>query len=328
MQDLTPPASPNLFDLSSIIEWSQCADLPKGVKLGSVVVLDGKLYWGGGEVSQGGTTIPDRHVRVFDLARCQRWDYLPDHPYSYFTVAVYGNALVAVGGWDNATNNATDQVLLWDATSSSWTKSQPMLTSRSESSAVGYNQFLAVAGGWNGSTVINVVEVFDGDCQAWVRAPHLPVPAKMCKTAFHDGYWYLIGGDSYSTHVSVNRASMDEMIASVKAMRQRRQQRTAVWSTLTDLPVKSSPLAIWGCTLVALGGTSKEPSNTVIRSSKIHAYCPHTNSWHHIGDMPTKGSAHCAVTLPTGELLIVGGRTDITNSVKEVFKARLISNRK
>ncbi len=63
----------------------------------------------------------------------------------------------------------------------------------------------------------------------------------------------------------------------------------------------------------------------VSRSPNIHAYCPHTNSWYHIGDMPTQGCAHSVVSLPTGELLVIGGRTDAEHYVCKVFKARLVA---
>lgn len=302
------------------------------MKLGSAVVLNGKVYWGGGDTSSQHThSAPSRYVQVYDFTNGQQWDHLPPLTHEYFTLAAYRGTLVAVGGWDAAGRDTTNEVLVWDTGSSTWIGDQlPLMpTSRCEASALGYNQYLVVAGGWTGSAVLDTVEVLDGDTRIWSRAPPLPVPAKMSKTAFHDGYWYLMGGDMYTAHFSINSASIDDLVTSINAPQPQGQHRPSHWTTMTGVPVKCPPIAVWGSTLVALGGLDTGPSNEVIRSPKIHAYCPHTKSWQYIGDMPTRGSAHCAVGISTGELMVIGGRcTDAVSSVKDVFKACVVPTRK
>ncbi len=312
------------------MEWSRCADLPQGMLVGCAVVLDGKVYYGGGDISPDDTA--STHIRVFDFSGSKQWSTLPTVPYGRFGLAVFRGQLVLVGGWDVAACKVTSQLLVWDAHSSTWTRSLlPMPTARRNPAALGYNEYLLVAGGWDGWKTLDIVEILNGDTREWFKASPLPVAGCSFKTAYHKGDWYLIGGDIFSTHCSVVHTSVRTLIDTAQG---RQQPSPSVWASLPDLPSQSSPLAIWGGALVAMGGMVEEHMTspdaiarreTVSRSSTIHAYCPHTNSWSHIGDIPTQGCAHTVVSFPTGELLVIGGRTDVERYVCKVFKARLVA---
>ncbi len=305
------------------MDWSRCADLPQGMCGGNAVVLDGKVYYSGGLISPDDTT--STHIRVFDFSGSKKWSTLPTVPYGRFRLAVFRGQLVLVGGWDVAASDVTSQLLVWAAHSSTWTRSlPPMPTARSRTATLGYNEYLLVAGGWDGRKVVDIVEILDGDTREWFKASPLPVAEHSFKTAYHKGDWYMMGGDAHSIHYSVVHTSVRTLIDTAQG---RQQPSPSVWSSLPDLPLDSSPLAIWGGTLVALGGLVIEhaTNKTVSRSSNIHAYCPHTNSWSHIGVMPTQGCAHSVVSLPTGELIVIGGRTDTEDYVCKVFKACLVA---
>ncbi len=272
------------------------------------------------------------HICVLDFSGSKQWSTLPTVSYGHFSLAVFRGQLVLVGGWDVAARHVISQLLVWDANSSTWTLSlPPMPTARDTPSALGYNEYLLVAGGVDGRKAIDIVEILNGDTREWFKASPLPVAGYSFKTAYHKGDWYLMGGDVYSIHSSVVHTSVHTLIDTAQG---RQQPSPSVWASLPDLPVDSSPLAIWGGALLAMGGMVKEHMTspdaiarrkTVSRSSKIHAYCPRTNSWSHVGDMPTQGCAHTVVSLPTGELLVIGGRTDAEDYVCKVFKAHLVA---
>ncbi len=324
------PLSANLMEPNMKMEWSRCADLPQGMSLGLAVVLDGKVYYGGGDISPDDTA--STHIRVFDFTGSKKWSTLPTVPYGRFGLAVFRGQLVLVGGWDDAANAVTSQLLVWDAHSSTWIRSlPPMPTARNRPSALGYNKYLLVAGGWDGWKVVDIVEILNGDTREWFKASPLPVAGCNAKTAYHKGDWYLMGGDVYSIHSSVVHTSVHTLIDTAQG---RQLPSASVWASLPDLPMESSPLAIWGGALLAMGGIVLEDVTSldaiarrkrVSRSSNLRAYCPHTNSWYHIGEMPTQGCAHTAVSLPTGELLVMGGTTDSEDYVCKVFEARLVA---
>ncbi len=312
------------------MEWSRCADLPQGSYLGCAVVLDGKVYYGGWVISPGETF--STHIRVFDFTSSKQWSTLPTVPYGYFSLAVFRGQLVLVGGWDAAASDVTSQLLVWDAHSSTWTRSlPPMPTARNRNAALGYNEYLLVAGGWDGEKLLDIIEILNGDTREWFKASLLPVAGSNFRTAYHKGDWYLSGGgDAVFSH-SVVRISIRTLI---DTPRDEQQQSPLVWwASLPDLTGANSPLAIWGGTLVAMGCIVSEQvtppdakvRETVSRSSKMHAYCPHTNNWSHVGEMPTQGCGHTVVSLPTGELLVIGGSTGTERYVCKVFKARLVA---
>jgi len=112
------------------------------------------------------------------------------------------------------------------------------------------------------------------------------------------------------------------------------QQRRSVISTtlpscsvvhdLPDMPHYDSSIATIGGGILAIGGVSKvdpmsikvtamttfRTSLTVYRessSSKVYAYCPTTSSWIHISDLPAPQNSVATATLPSGELLVMGG---------------------
>ncbi len=293
---------------------------------GNAVMHNGKIYYGGGFIS---VFEPDPHIHTFDLAGdAEHWNTLPVPPSRLVALAVFEDHLVLVGGLNIPGDTFSNRVLAWDESSTSWNQTlPPMPTARHKLTSVGYNQYLIALGGWNGYKAVDTVEIFNGDFQSWITASPLPTPALLCKVACYSGHMYVIGGDIYEHHRSVQHAAISTLIA--RAANTQPDQSCAVWAFLPLLPVKSPPLAIWGSTLVALGGTIKDwscapsESKTVSRSSKILAYCPHTDTWLHVGNIPVAGCGHAVVALPRDELVVIGGAIDHNEYISTFRKATL-----
>ena len=89
------------------------------------------------------------------------------------------------------------------------------------------------------------------------------------------------------------------------------------WQSLSipDVPNYLSTPASLGACLLMVGGKSVTPSyfdkSDIV--SSIHAYCPSSSSWVLVGELPQPCCDCVTATLPTGELLVVGGVTSEGN---------------
>ena len=154
-----------------------------------------------------------------------------------------------------------------------------MPTRRKDASAVSYQDYLIVAGGYSNGC-LNTVEVFDG--QQWV-----------------DGHYYLMGGNFQGTSVFyTSLQSLVEKATQHPPTSPSNTDQPSVWKTLTDTPHELSSTTIFGEALVAVGGCP--------RQSSLHIYLPLTQSWLPAGKMPLGVDRTCTVTLPTGEMMVIG----------------------
>ena len=116
------------------------------------------------------------------------------------------------------------------------------------------------------------------------------------KSTLHERNWYLAGGSGQGSEVY--QTSLESLIVSSEGAGQ-----TSVWKKLPDAPLELSATVMFRDQLITIGGGNP-------LSSAIHAYSPSTNSWVHVGDFPAACHSSCAVVLPTGELLVVGGESE------------------
>ena len=73
---------------------------------------------------------------------------------------------------------------------------------------------------------------------------------------------------------------------------------------------------------MAIGGQSRYYAGSVF--SSIHAFSPATSSWIHVGDLPRPHTDCGAVTLPSGELFVVGGEEATFAGSKSVYKGSIL----
>ena len=300
---------PYLLEPNAKIVWSRSLDLPMGMRQGQAMVLGAKVYYGGG--SGAPSSHSGQNIYAFDFGS-GRWETLPRVPYLYSALVAYRGQLVLVGGQVAGSGMATNRLTTWDEQKAKWVYSlPPMSEMRSAATAIAYQSLLLVAGGFSSGVPLSSIEVFGDGADTWRHAPPLPVPTYFMKSACHRGYWYVAGGQEEG--FSIFRASLDSLCTSSESA-------ATVWSGLPNVPFDLCSLAIFGQTLVSVGGKSR----TGQRSSHIRAYCPHSNPWVHIGDMPVEASVPTTVSLPTGELLVLGGRTNTQDYSTAVHRARLV----
>ena len=272
------------------------------------VVLNNKVYVGGGFTGNDTTAA---NIYTYDPTT-DTWETLQS-PTRYSALTTYHNKLLLVGGVETSTGQATNQLWVFEEGEQTWTQPlPPMPTSRRGVSAVSYQDYLIVAGGHNYGGHLNTVEVFDG--HQWVTADPLPERCCSMMSTSHDGHYYLMGGYCQGTSVFyTSLQSLVEKATQHPPTSPSSTDQTSVWKTLTDTPHQWSSTTIFGGALVAVGGWTNQ--------SSLHLYFPLTQSWLPAGEMPLGVDRTCTVTLPTGEMMVIGGCRDTRSPL--VYKARV-----
>ena len=275
------------------------------------IVIEGKVYVGG--------AITDRDedqyiVQVYDIEG-DEWSRLPGCPVRHYGMTAVNNQLVLAGGQDSD-DKVSSQIRVWDGRS--WTTPYPpMPTARYTPAAVGYQQFLVVAGGADSrNDDCTVVEILDTVTKQWHTATPLPVGCKQLTSAVVDDTLYLLGGFSGGPNKRVFGISLPTLISHATT-KWKLLSRPPTWEMLPDAPLNLSTAVSVNNSLLAVGG--KDDSNK--RCSAIHLYNSQTKAWLKVGDLPDTRSMCTCTALPSGELLVLGGIDDKSKKSNKVYVA-------
>ena len=221
---------------------------------------------------------------------------LPQYQYWRFTLTELTHQLVMVGGYDWSTLKTIKTVSVYDPSQRSWKQPYPpMNTPRSYPAVSTYHQRLVVAGGCDDSgTDLASVEILDTSvhhCQ-WLSATPLPVSCCLMSAAITHGTLYLLGGTLGKQVLSVSLSALTQT-----------DKPPAQWRRLPDTPLEgSTAIAVHG-SLLAVGGSHGRQ-----RSSAIHVYDQEKNAWNKVGVLPTERQDCACCLLPSGEILVAGGK--------------------
>ena len=266
------------------------------------VFLDGTLHVG------GGFTVGS----LRDFARlysCKpgsdgSWT-ATDTPTCCYALTTYDSHLLLVGGREYPSVQVTNKIYtMIDGEFKELLP--PMKEKRYSSSAVSSGSVLAVAGGFDGSRLLSSVEVYNNG--QWTSGQSLPDACCDMKSVFHGDKWILIGG------TKVYCVSLQSLVSGTEQ---------SPWETLPDVPFPYSATAVKtavaeygnGGHILSIGGYDYPNPTT-----SIYAYSPDTQSWIHVGDLPTPLYSMCAIVVPSGELIVLGGDKKGSWS-EQVFRA-------
>ena len=245
--------------------------------------------------------------------RSAQWSVLPSCPVKWFGLGQLSGKLVTVGGMDGrlATVN---HVYTYVQETQQWEKSiPPMPTPRLLPTVITYNSSIAVCGGRGRD---RVVEVFNSEAAQWHTAAPLPVACEYMQLTIINDTCYLGGGGLRSSR-SIMCASLPSLFQSSSPHEQQTSaQQQSVWAVLPDMPLYHSALANMGGTLLALGGRESASSPP---SDAIHAYSASTKAWVRIASLPQACHSATAELLPSGEVMLIGGRDSKGNESKAVY---------
>ena len=291
-------------------KWEQCPDLPVGVYNAQAVVLERKVYFGGGV--QKKETVPP-YMYTYDIDD-NLWQLLPSPAKRAALVVYHGKVVLAGGMLSDGTVTNKVWVLQDDNT---WNESlPPMPTARYAASGLAHENVLVVAAGITEYVKkSDVIDIYDGI--QWNATSPLPIKCWNLWSTYLNGYCFLLGGEGQG---------MSVLYTSIQSLINDATKRQLGWKKLPDVPYSASCTTTFAGTLLAVGGR-KIVNRNKEKTSAIHMYFPLTQQWAPMATMPECMDCTCAVSLSPHELMVIGGHgnTADTEYLPQVYKGTLIN---
>ena len=262
------------------------------------VVIEGRLYVGGGCVNHDSKIQGDFLVMVYDINE-DTWTMLPPYDHVYFSLAALNKCLVLVGGKDKRTGRRTNILAVWDEKAQRWCHPYPpMPTARSGAAVVTQDdRWLVVAGGFSTSGR-NDVELLDVSSRHWYRSTPLPTHLYHVSSAITGSTWYLLGGYGALPRKQVLCANLEALISQAIS-KPSVPSAPALWQIIAPTPLIRSTALVLNDTLLAVGGGAG--------SSAIYLYQPTSKCWVKAGELPNNRFECACAVLPCGKFVVLGG---------------------
>ena len=282
------------------MRWEKPSKAPEKMFRGSAVSDSSTAYFS------------DRHskkIHSYNL-ETQKWDQprIPNTPHTKYTLVIVKKKLTIVGG--SSHGKATNSILSLteDGRKRKLIWSQPefpeMPSKRYNVTAVCRGHTLIVAGGYNGSHILTIVEVLNTDTRQWSTASPLPFPFSSATAAICGESLYMLGG--YDKPEQPTRLVLTCSISKlIESCQPQSLKKGTIWQRIADSPYYFSSCATLYGELVLVGGFD-EISNE--ETADIRTYNRRTDSWHaiRVREMPTAQYRALVVVLHD-KMMVVGG---------------------
>lgn len=275
-------------------------------------------------VVAGGNADVDNQQQVMFYRQDRGWGVLGKYGLSLFAMAVLGGGklLVLIGGYDLAMDTYSSNLVQWDRSGKYWRSVfLPMPTARSDAAAVGYKDYLVVAGGSNGVSNLTTVEVLDIHSVQWTTVAPLPAPIEgliqsvplVDPSRPEADTWYIMGWETgLRQPANTFSLSLDQLTA------QMRGEGVVGWAQLPTPPLACcGAVSFRGC-LLAVGGKDRHGTS----KKDIYLYLPGTCEWLRVAELPVAKHNCCCCALSSQEFLIIGGAAEATQFSSRVDIAR------
>ena len=216
-------------------------------------------------------------------------------------MADFKHQLVLVGGKDDNTKGPSGQITVWDKQLEQWCNPYPPMKSpKVDPFAVGWNEYLIVAGIESGIEVLNSSK---GGEPSWQNGGNPPVSI-LQSLVVHRGTLYIIGdGDR----------AFKTAISNVISFAESDSKSTLSWDSIVSTPFKESMLFSLSDSLFAVGGYSGDGGTSV---KDILWLSEEENCWVKVVELPQACFNCCCTTLPSNKgLLVLGGQVHKTDSL-------------
>ena len=266
------------------IKWKNCAKLPCNSGYGSAVVLNSKVYCGGGIEND----VEDIYtVYCYDTLQ-DKWSSLPQLPVSNFGLGQTNGKLVTVGGLKKEKSISNELYTFMEQKHKWKQKIPPMPTPRNSPGILSLPTALIVAGGYKGqSCYTNAVEVFKPDLSQWYATDPLPTPCNCISLALIDNMCYALGGYQSPLHLNqVLCASVDDLLFNAIPANQTthsdKSGTQSAWGSLPNTPKHAPSAGVLTGHLLAIGGIAEaQPSTATAVNKEVYVHSPSSNSWIH-----------------------------------------------
>ena len=289
----------------TILNWRDGGKAPLKMNRGAAVVDGNVAYF----LNKNGD------ILLYDLSS-KRWRELARCPYRYSSLVTINGQLTTVGGV-GIHYECTNKLLRLQTGQNQFKEVFPsMPTKRCSPTAVTIKEHLIVAGGLIGfldDKITTTVEVMDTKTldAVWATVASLPHAYDFASgTICGDRIFMLGGNDNKGWSKSVLTCSLTELLQSSSS--------SSIWHGVADAPAYYSTCAAVNGELLAVGGCDKDGKPT----AAILKYNPTTNSWDLISNMPTARYWSLVAVLPTNEMMVVGGRTELSKYLDNVEIAK------
>lgn len=284
--------------------------MPVKMHSAQAAVINGEVYVGGGDTeSKAEGFLVCRYNPVKN-----EWNTLPRTPVKWFGIGHLDGKLVLVGGMLQTERRTALMHVFED--NQQWENSIPaMPVPRSDTAVLSHNSTLVVCGGrGDAEEVLATIFVYSGLTSQWTSTGSLPSPCWRQSSTVIGNSCFFTGG--YSQRV-------DPFPGSFIPVRSVISLTLPSCSALQMLPLSLyfySSIATMSGSILLVGGSPKVGSWNHMAftgwtslffkgftSSEIFVYSPNVSSWIHIGDLPAPQTKVVTATLPSGELLVMGG---------------------
>ena len=315
------PDSLNVFSPGVKMNCTECAKLQPDGDVSQAIVV-------GKEVYVGFVAVNIKYNITEDS-----WSTLPEAPVVRSRIGSLSQKIILVGGQLQSNKRVTGDIHEFDEATQQWVRSTsipPMPTARQSATAVSWTSpsALIVCGGSNEEDEpMTVVEVYHSRTSQWHTVSPLPFPRDcMSHTVIHS-VLYLVGGYEGKTKGSRKKTVMSTSIPQLlESCLQPSRTPPVQWQSgsIPDVPYfYSTAASLGGCLLVVGGYSILKFGHYRSPVSSVHAYCPSSSSWVCVGELPRPLGVGTTVSLPTGELLIVGGWLSQSKLITSAYKCCL-----
>ena len=271
------------------LQWRKGKEIPVDMFGASTLVINGMVYCGGNKCH-----VSD--VLVYNPLSGE-WSKIPDADVLGPAMISFNDQLVLVG-----CHGGDDRITVWDSDRNKFVQPYPpMPTGRGMSAAVGYQNYLIVACGWQHRDIVDVLDTTSG---RWYSAQPVPVGGYNMSSVVVGDHWYL---SSYGRWKDGKRhifwAHLPTLISSATSAH---TNTTSIWHELPTPPIREPTLLALQGHLLLVGGGGCE--------AELHRYDPETRQWRECGQLPVGMAGPCCTVLPSGELMVTGGTTGDTRT--------------
>ena len=241
------------------------------------------------------------------------WSTLPPPGHYQGILQILNDKLTVIGGWDRATNKATNKVSTFNNNSNNWSSEFPnMMMPRCKPGVVTHEDHVIVLGGGLGGSddieVLNLTQPFQ-----WMKSNiKLPQPMFAISLTISHDQLYIVG---YTTSGSMSSTAYQLPIASIitSTTQPPTSGQSVDWNKLPNAPHYHTALLPHSYPPVIIGGDDIQG----VPTSDVAILDITKNKWNKLASLSTARDNVAVVPISHESILVIGGSTggkDVTGA--------------
>ena len=284
------------------LTWEKCADLPSPLYSASAVLHKENIY-----VMAGGAPQDETRYYVFSYnITNNKWSRLPPPGHYKGILQIINDQLTVIGGVDDATNKATNNVSTFDNNTTTWTRYYPdLMKPRCIPGVVTHEDHVIVLGGViDDSVYSDDIEVLNWTQPLyWMKSNiKLPEPMWHPSLTISHNQLYIVGYTaSRGTYSRAYQLPINSIISSISQPPTSGQSDN--WNTLPNAPHYNTALLPQSYPPVIIGGHDIQH----VPTSDVAILNLTKNTWNKVTSLSTPRDSVAVVPINHDSILIIGG---------------------